>query len=390
MKLLCFSLLVSAAAAALPEISSDSVFGRNLLAKARRVNENQNQEAAAAEWLTGYSVKFQGCHNIKAWNDNAEGEDDVKIAITSLVLFRLCPAASCSSNKAAGCTSGYGDYVIETSTFINTYYEAAQQVQEYKCDQYLQTSCPNCVEQEGQDNENQEYCEYDCFNAAKMTECIDRNPYDADNQNAEGGGEQQRFEVGKYMECAQLEIQNNNRRLNEDNGEVKYYVGPYCANQGGAVYLGLFTDDTCSTPAGESGVTFDSLMGYPLPYSTTSIVDSACLTCIEPANQGEQNENDAADTDNVSEQCEQLYSTAGKCETKLADGVTGTTPNESACNYMEGIKIVRQDGLIISAKSRPSAVATSFIVISAMAFCAMAFYVWYLRTRLGVKQNTLL
>lgn len=393
-------LVVSASSSSVvPEIQSDSILGRNLLSHARRINEDNNA-ASSMDWLTSYAVKFQGCHNIKMWNDNAnnnQGGDksDVKISTTSLILFRLCPANSCSATKGAGCTAGYGDYVMDTSTFVQTYYEAARQATEYQCQLHLQNNC-QCQQQEGEEEgegNNQEMCEYDCFYNAKMAQCIENNPYE---QQQEGEQQQEQFDAGDYLACKELEVQNNNnngRSLNDNNEQVRYYVGPYCANQGGAVYLGLFTDDTCSTAA-SSDVTFESLTGRTtgLPYSSTSLVDSSCLSCVEPANVDEQNENDQAVADAVSDQCETLYGQAGKCESKLdltvASGLYEL--NEAACNYIQGIKIVRQDGIIISASPRPSAVATSFIVISAMAFCAMAFYVWYLRTRLGVKQNTLL
>ena len=63
--------------------------------------------------------------------------------------------------------------------------------------------------------------------------------------------------------------------------------------------------------------------------------------------------------------------------------------NTNACSFIEGIKIVRADG-IITGSANPDPVMTAFIVIFAMAFAALGFYVWYLRTRLGVKKNTLL
>ena len=78
---------------------------------------------------------------------------------------------------------------------------------------------------------------------------------------------------------------------------------------------------------------------------------------------------------------------AGKCELDIYGPYE---KNQNACTYMEGIKIVRADGMLDVSDARPSAVATAFIVIFAMSFAAMGFYVWYLRTRLGVKQNSLL
>merc|ERR1739844_320913 len=127
-------------------------------------------------------------------------------------------------------------------------------------------------------------------------------------------------------------------------------------------------------------------MGFELPYSSKSFVGAECLGCLEQDNN--QNQNDDQDEDRVVDSCENLYMGAGKCEANLPYGMVDE-PNTIACNYMEGIRIVRDDGIVDTGSSRPSSVATAFIVIFAMGFAAMAFYVWYLRTRLGVK-NTLL
>jgi hypothetical protein len=273
---------------------------------------------------------------------------------------------------------------------MEAYFEATRQQQEAECESFLQNSC-NCQDRDD-DNYNEEYCEYDCYVENEMSQCVDRNPYEQED------GEEERFELEEYMECAALNIENNNRRRRleeneeqqnqqqEEEEEVQYYVGPYCADQGGAINLALFSDDTCTELA--QGVTFYELMGFELPYAETSLVSANCLSCLEPADENDQN-NENADADPVSESCEMLYQRAGKCESQLPEGMVAY-PNEAACNYMEGIRIVRQDGIIDTHSSRPSAVATAFIVIFAMAFCAMAFYVWYLRTRLGVKKNTLL
>jgi len=366
------------AASVAAELRSDSAAGQHLLTHARRLDQNAEFSDA---WVAGYSIKFQGCHNIKQWNSEADGEEDVKIATTALVRFRLCPSDACSATKAAGCTTNFGDYVIDMDNFLASYYEAFKQNSEYQCDLYLQEKC-SCEDDGNQgDDWSMEKCEYDCFNSAGMLQCIDHNPYEEDGEQQQ----QQQFEIENYMACGEFRAQNRkDRNLNE---EAKYYVGPYCGSQGGAIYMGLFTDDTCTTPA--EGITFQDIAGYALPYSEASVVDASCLSCIEPKDVNEQNANDQADADEVSESCETLYFTAGKCEQAIP-AETVPSPNNAACNYMEGIKIVRQDGIITSAASRPSAVATSFIVISAMAFFAMAFYVWYLRTRLGVKKNTLL
>lgn len=379
---------------AVPEISVNSPRGKSLLSKARKLDENELDWEEEYAWLTGYAVKFQGCHHVKQWNDEADDEEDVRIQTKRLVRFRLCPADTCSATKAAGCNSAYGDYIIDMDIFMESYFEGRQQQIEYDCQYHLLYTCNGCQDDGNQgDDFDEEYCEYDCFNDAGMAQCIENNPYEDDEQ-------QEEWQLEDYMECAQINPDNGNRRLDENQEEVQYFVGPYCAEQGGAIKLGLFTDETCSNVA--TDVTFMSLMGFELPYSgeEDNLIDMECLGCIEKEDPEEEwenqqngnnnnNNNDEEDADQVVELCEAIYTASGKCEASYPEGMV-YNPNNNACNYMEGIRIVRQDGIIDTGSSRPSAVATSFIVIFAMAFAAMAFYVWYLRTRLGVKKNTLL
>lgn len=380
-----FAALLSVIASAV-DINPQSQVGQNLLSHARRLENAEEEEwDGNNDWVAGYSVKFQGCVNIKQWNDEADDEEDVKIQTKSLVRFRMCPSDTCSATKAAGCTSGYGDYVIDMATFMEAHIEAVRQIDEVECENFVNAQC-NCEDDDDKDDGfDRDYCEYDCYNDAEMYQCIERNPYNDDEQDED------QFEIEDYMECKEIEVPQDERRRLEDNGEeeeVQYFVGPYCGSQGGEIFLGLFTDDTCTEMAEE--VTFKSLMGYDLPYSDpTSLVSAKCISCIEPVRDEEQNDGDQADEDNILESCENLYMGAGKCESKLPSGMVYEI-NENACTYMEGIRIVRNDGFIDVSAARPSPVATAFIVVAAMAFAAMGFYVWYLRTRLGVKQNTLL
>lgn len=376
-------------ASAIPEISANSQMGQNLLSHARRLENAEEEWDGNNNWVAGYSVKFQGCVNIKQWNDDADEEEDVKIQTKSLVRFRMCPSDTCSATKAAGCTSGYGDYVIDMATFMEAHIEAVRQIDEVNCENYANSQC-NCEDDDDKDDGfDRDYCEYDCFNDAEMYECIERNPYDDDEQD------QDQFDIDEYLECKEIEIPEENRRRRlEDNGEeeeVQYFVGPYCGSQGGEIYMGLFSDDTCTEMVDDEEISFESLMGFSLPYSDpTSLVSSKCIQCVEPVRDDENDQNgDQEDEDNILESCETLYMGAGKCENKLPSGMVYEV-NDNACTYMEGIRIVRHDGFIDAAGKKPSAVATAFIVVAAMAFAAMAFYVWYLRTRLGVKQNTLL
>ena len=334
-----------------------------------RDGEDNNEEGDEGEngndgngvdisWVAGYSLKFQGCHQIKQWNADADEDNDVRIVTKRLARFRLCPSSSCSSDNAAGCNSGYGDYILDLDTYLQAYYEAKKEIDEAECENYLQNTC-NCGD-DGERRLDEEDCEYNCFTNAGMYQCIDD---DEDGFNAED-----------YMACAQLDGGNDDANA--------YFVGPYCAEQGGAVFLGMFTDDSCTESA---KVTFKSVQGSSLPYENESIIGSDCMSCAEMADGND----DGNDEDGVSEQCEAIYYDAGKCETSLPSG-TVYEKNTNGCNYMEGIKIVRENGVIVRGSIKPSPAATAFIVIFAMLFAAMAFYVWYLRMRLGVKKNTLL
>ena len=59
------------------------------------------------------------------------------------------------------------------------------------------------------------------------------------------GRNENEFRLEEYArECREYESGNNrNRELAADDYYTSYYIGPYCAKQGGNVYLGMFTDD---------------------------------------------------------------------------------------------------------------------------------------------------
>ena len=303
----------------------------------------------------------------------------------------MCPAENCSARKASGCKEGFGDYIVDLGTFVESFFEVSRQNTEYKCQTYLNYNC-RCNDDDAQgDDFNQEQCEYDCFSDANLLECVNDNPYEEDEQQ-----EQDAFDVEEYLECSEFETNNgnNNRRLNENanDGEDQLFIGPYCAEQGGSIFLGVFTDDSCTQFAdGLNGrYTYGSLTGGEvLPYSSVSIVGSECVSCLghdedENGNQNNNGNNDAF----VSEACETIYQSAGKCETQLSNRKV-KTKNTNACNYLEGIQMIRQDG-IIKASPRPSATATAFIVVFALLMAVIAFYVYYLKLRLKMVKEPLL
>merc|ERR1712238_338804 len=154
-------------------------------------------------------------------NAEADGEEDVRIMSKRLVRFRLCPSNTCTSSNAGGCDSGYGDYIIDMNIFIAAWMENKQEVQEYQCEYYAENVC-----------------------------------------GCDGGDQEEAFEVEEYMECANVDFEND-----DDGEDIEYFLGPYCADQGGKIYLGMFTDDTCTTFADSNGGqnTYRTLAGSNLP-----------------------------------------------------------------------------------------------------------------------------
>lgn len=294
------------------DVPLDSMAGRNLMQEARKLNnnnnnnnnnQNQNQNVDIS-FLSGYSVKFQGCHHVQQWNENAQDEEDVRIMTKRLVRFRLCPSNECSGDLG-GCSSHYGDYIVDMETYLEAYYSAMQ----------------------GNNGNNNNY---------------------------------------NYMSCNQFnarrDLANNNNGYYGDQN-VNYYVGPYCADQGGEIRLGLFTDDTCTSFAQSQ---------YPiqgLPYTSQSMVSMSCTQC------GAYNNGAYA----ISNFCSSIYEIAGKCESKM----NIYYPNEAACSYIEGIKIIREDGVIRTAATKKSKAASIAIGCFLTVAVLLAGYVYYLRTKLS-------
>lgn len=301
-------------------------------------------------YLAGYSVKFQGCHHVQQWNDDAYDEEDIKIMTQRLVRFRMCPSESCSSTSAKGCDSNYGDYLVDMETYVEAY---MQQIQ----DQYM--------------NNNQGYYNQQQNGNRELY----NNNYSDDKYNVN-------FE--DYMQCSEMDMDNNQRKrarqlreLNNynsnqysqyysSNSDTQYFIGPYCAQQGGEIRLGVFYDDTCTVAAEEGGDIFKMVHGgMTLPYSRSSMVSTKCVSC--------------GGYSQVNEMCEGLYEVAGKCETKM----DVYYPNESACTYLQGIKIIREDGVIRTSATRKSTAAAVTTGLFLSAALLLSGYVYYLRTKLG-------
>lgn len=356
------------------EVKADSKFGMDLLSKSRRVEEDGEADNT---WISGFALKFQGCHHIAQWNQDADDEEDVRIETKRLARFRLCPVSSCSDQSGYGCKSGYGDYIVDMDDFLVSYLENKQEVEEQACETYREYNC-DCEDGDDKDDAfDGDKCEYQCFTAAGMSECIDEDYYQYQNN-----GQAEQLALDDYLVCAAYEgvEQNddaNNRKL--EDAAAGYYVGPYCSDNGGEIRLGMFTDDACTVFADDYGgrVAFSDISGgATLPYSSDSIVDTKCYSCEEA-----QENNDDANGDDAAveakEVCTDMYTASGKCEEDI-----GYSSNQNACTYMEGIKMTRKDGILFTGAASANAVAGTFIVIFGLSFACLGSYVYYLKTKL--------
>jgi hypothetical protein len=105
-----------------------------------------------------------------------------------------------------------------------------------------------------------------------------------------------------------------------------------------------------------------------------------CLSCKEPSDKNNDGD-DADDADDVAEVCETIYTYAGKCEQNLPTG-TVYKANNNACNYMEGIKIVRNDGTVVTSQAAANKTASVFIGMFVVSFILLSAYVYFLKTKL--------
>ena len=352
-------------------VAADSKLGLDLLSKARRMEEADDAAQADATWISGFALKFQGCHHVAQFNADADGEEDVKIITKRLIRFRLCPIEYCSSSSGGGCRSGYGDYIVDMDTFTGAYLENKAEQEEANCESYKENSC-NCYYAD-----DAEACVDSCFASAGMTECYDE---------VDGNGDAvEKFEPINYYACAEYDFPEQDdgyyrRKLEDADEDVEYYMGAYCSDEGSKVVLGLFTDDACTNFADDYGgrKTYSSLSGgESMPYSQTSMIDTGCYSCAQEEDANGRKLDEVA----VNEACETMYEPAGKCESKLSYGTTDYA-NEAGCDYMEGIKITRSNGIVISGANSANAVANTFIGLFSVSFVLLGSYVYYLKTKL--------
>jgi len=343
-------------------IGANSRQGKSILSVARKLDSAS--EDYDLSYLSQYVIKFQGCHDILQWNNRGNEEDDDNIMRrVHLARFRLCPQDTCYPNTNEGCVSDFGDYVVSLNTFIETYFESKEQVQEYNCENLKENIC-GCDVDDGDDEE----CLYSCYNNASMAYCIDDdNDQEYNNEEyakcteVEWGGNDD-GDDGDYEDDYNNDARRSRRQLEDAEAEedLQYFTGAYCANAGLEVRMGLFTDDACTL---ESEISYYNLTGSQLPYSSESLVSTDCFEYMDDKYEFE------------------MYQKAAKCESFMSIAY----PTDSACGYIYSVSIVNEDGII-----RTESIRAKDYIVSGLPYAIslltttvifLSAYVSYLNTR---------
>jgi len=351
------------------ELNSSDAAMKMLLSKAEPADAATNRHVFGEDRhldystrISKYSIQFQGCHSIKHYNKDAEDDDDVRVITKRLVKFRLVPFNKCqvynpwmdaSAIQNAKYLLGqadYGDYIVDMSVFVEAYLQTKEE---------YYSAGDDAVDDGGRK------LYYDDANA------------NANGDNANDDNANADFDISDYTQCAAF-------NYDADGDDYQYYLGPYCADQGGEIRLNLFTDDSCTTQAKCNGGStrgancYTDSTGMTIPYTSESIVDDPCVPCSEnysylqsaPAGEVDMSSYDfgyARDT------CATLYDLSGKCEQHMKDG-----KYDNACAYMQGIKMaLSKDGYAIGVKR--SLVADVTLGSLAIMVTCLGMYIYYLR-----------
>lgn len=354
------------------DISANSKLGGNIMSKARRLDNNNNDEAGA--WVAQYSIVFQKCAVSNEYfafegnNDRNNWQTQQK-----LVHFKLCPTGSSS------CKSG-ADYVVPMNDFVEMYLQSKMDAQEYNCEM-VKENC-NC-----ENANDDEACETQCYVNAGLDYCED----DKNNNNNQDGVYE--FELEKAGDCAKMDVdedtlyyylqQNGGSGYNmygNNQGEMGLFIGPQCSANGKSIFLNVFMDEWCSIEA-PKGAFAKFTYGQELPYSSTSIVETNAISCKEPQDANEQNNGDYQDEDEILEVCERLYENAAKCEDNLPSGTT-YYPNSYGCTLVKSLKKPGKSG------TGKSGVTAKFFAglfgIAAIGFAGAAFFFYQKSQRANV------
>lgn len=345
--------------------SSKTKYMSKLMRNARPTPNSQlgrkldEEEAEAEEYevdISGYSLKFEQCQFVKAYDDELAGEDsDSVLATRRFVIFRLCPSDACDS-----CNYNFGEYIVDLEEYLEATVNYQQEMQEEMCN-----ACEeNCQWEEDEEEEEEDNgrrrrkledygsnCNT-CYEECMKIENMEDNGY---------------IDATQFLDCQMVYDP-------EDDGLSALYAGPMCASNGSKIKIGIFTDEECNVPDSDKDVD-DYLMdgdGVSMKLSHAllkTVYSSECVSCLAPQEEeeddenGDENDNGDEEEVEVLEMCEQLYQASAKCEKTNGfdngyasyDGYENQLAQESVvCDFVESLKAGSYDEsgeIVVNGKS---------------------------------------
>ena len=344
--------------------------GRELNNNNNNNNNKNNQELA---WIADYDITFKGCNSTSAY------QNDLGFRKLLLAKFQLCPSGSGST-----CKNG-GDYVVSMQDFVEAYAYAKMNANQFLCTNAYET-CGNSCNGAGY----YDTCLTNCFSSSGADYSYCSTYYPNGNHNNKNNKNND-FEVWKYVDCNQINGEGNNKdnhnNYNNNYNDVGYYIGAYCSEKGDAVYLGLYTDWRCTVSSSVSD--YETLTGYALPYTSTTIVGSESLGCKSYNNNNNNNNNEG---NNALEICQKVYQAAAKCEENLDI----SNPDTSSCPYvMNGVSQISKAmannyDVVPSPMTRSSIAANVFAVLFGITTLLCGAYIYYARQILHRRRRSAL
>lgn len=349
------ALLMATSAAANPfaakqsEISGDAKFKSQLMRNAIPTKNSQIRrlDEDDAFDLSNYSLKFQKCQFVKAFDqDLADSGADVMLSTDRFVIFRLCPSSSCGS-----CSSNYGEYAIDMTSYLQYTVAYRQDEQTAMCNT-CNEQCYYAAEEEEAEEEyyngrrrKLSYDSYDCDTCVAACNKIDNmeaNLY---------------VDATTFIKCAQLQEANDD----DGNQQEALYAGPTCASQGSKIKIGVFSDENCmyldSSKDVDNYLADENGQQMKISHALLKTVydESECITCAN------NSDDDGAEDNEV---CESVYALSGKCEemhnfaggmATASDQYTNQISSEDlVCEYIASLKsgTYSQEGDIVIGGSR--------------------------------------
>ena len=285
----------------------ETAYISNLLRAATPTANSQIRHLAENVDISAYSMRYERCQYIQGYDDDeAKSSSTTVLATSQFVIFRLCPAGTCSS-----CSSNYGEYLVDLKTYLYYTVQFVQNNQTTACN-YC-NACPDATDT----------TYVDCSTCT--SECDKIN-----NMNTYGY-----VDATKFLTCTLIYDPDD-----DSNGSL--YAKPTCASQGGKIKIGVFTDANCEyqdeSKSVDSYLVNEAGTSMKLSHSVLKNVydSSSCFNCSYTNNGNTQ----------VADVCKTPYVNAAKCE--ASNGFTSGLANYEGyenqvaqealvCNYIKSI-----------------------------------------------------